>query len=561
MRSLTWKGVVFMSLNLHFWFLSGWQPTKGVPVPHGVMASMLLARRLACSFQHSFRLLVPGSRHISQAAAKVDVEFDYDGPLMKTEVPGPRSRELMKQLNIIQNAEAVHFFCNYEESRGNYLVDVDGNRMLDLYSQISSVPIGYSHPALLKLIQQPQNAVAPKGMSQLITMACGSCSNENAFKTIFMWYRSKERGQTGFSQEELETCMINQAPGCPDYSILSFMGAFHGRTMGCLATTHSKAIHKIDIPSFDWPIAPFPRLSYPLEEFEKENQQEEARCLEEVEDLIVKYRKKKKTVAGIIVEPIQSEGGDNHASDDFFRKLRDIARKHGCAFLVDEVQTGGGCTGKFWAHEHWGLDDPADVMTFSKKMMTGGFFHKEEFRPNAPYRIFNTWLGDPSKNLLLAEVINVIKREDLLNNAAHAGKALLTGLLDLQVLLPCPALPQPHPPWLPRACRTTLELFSMVLLVQQFGTGYAVSSLRGFAHAVSSAGNASPSLHPIPTPVPELLVLIFLILRHGLAMLAKLVLNSWPQAILPPQPPKVLGSTCWPWLSYLSIYLSIYLSF
>ncbi|XP_006867312.1 PREDICTED: 4-aminobutyrate aminotransferase, mitochondrial [Chrysochloris asiatica] len=402
-------------------------------------------------------------RHISQASAKVDVELDYDRPLMKTEVPGPRSRELMKQLNMIQNGEAVHFFCNYEESRGNYLVDVDGNRMLDLYSQISSVPIGYNHPALIKLLQQPQNvssfinrpalgilppenfveqlkesllSVAPKGMSQIITMACGSCSNENAFKTIFMWYRNKERGHASFSKEELETCMINQAPGCPDYSILSFMGAFHGRTMGCLATTHSKAIHKIDIPSFDWPIAPFPRLKYPLEDFVKENQQEEARCLEEVEDLIVKYRKKKKTVAGIIVEPIQSEGGDNHASDDFFWKLRDIARKHGCAFLVDEVQTGGGCTGKFWAHEHWGLDDPADVMTFSKKMMTGGFFHKEEFRPNAPYRIFNTWLGDPSKNLLLAEVINIIKREDLLNNATHAGKILLTGLLDLQARYP-----------------------------------------------------------------------------------------------------------------------------
>uniref|UniRef100_A0A452T8R2 4-aminobutyrate aminotransferase, mitochondrial-like n=1 Tax=Ursus maritimus TaxID=29073 RepID=A0A452T8R2_URSMA len=109
------------------------------------MAFMLLSRRLACTFQNNYRLLAPSSRHISQAAAKVDVEFDYDGPLMKTEVPGPRSRELMKQLNIIQNAEAVHFFCNYEESRGNYLVDVDGNRMLDLYSQISSVPIGRAH--------------------------------------------------------------------------------------------------------------------------------------------------------------------------------------------------------------------------------------------------------------------------------------------------------------------------------------------------------------------------------------------------------------------------------
>ncbi|KAM5227216.1 4-aminobutyrate aminotransferase, mitochondrial isoform 4-T4 [Ctenodactylus gundi] len=351
---------------------------------------------------------------------------------MKTEVPGPRSQELMKQLNAIQNAEAVHFFCNYEESRGNYLVDVDGNRMLDLYSQISSVPIGYSHPALAKLVQQPQNV-----NTFINRPALGILPPENFVdKLQESLFSGKERGQRGFSREELESCMVNQAPGCPDYSILSFMGAFHGRTMGCLATTHSKAIHKIDIPSFDWPIAPFPRLKYPLEEFEKDNQQEEARCLEEVEDLIVKYRKKKKTVAGIIVEPIQSEGGDNHASDDFFRRLRDIARKHGCAFLVDEVQTGGGCTGKFWAHEHWGLDDPADVMTFSKKMMTGGFFHKEEFRPSAPYRIFNTWLGDPSKNLLLAEVINVIKREDLLNNAAHAGKVLLTGLLELQARYP-----------------------------------------------------------------------------------------------------------------------------
>nr|AAA70415.1 GABA transaminase [Rattus norvegicus] len=427
------------------------------------MALLLTTRRLVCSSQKNLHLFTPGTRYISQAAAKVTFEFDYDGPLMKTEVPGPRSQELMKQLNTIQNAEAVHFFCNYEESRGNYLVDVDGNRMLDLYSQISSVPIGYNHPALAKLVQQPQNAStfinrpalgillqrtlwtsSGSPCSRWLPKACVSSSRwpagpapmRMAFKTIFMWYRSKERGQRGFSKEELETCMVNQSPGCPDYSILSFMGAFHGRTMGCLATTHSKAIHKIDIPSFDWPIAPFPRLKYPLEEFVTDNQQEEARCLEEVEDLNVKYRKKKRTVAGIIVEPIQSEGGDNHASDDFFRKLRDIARKHGCAFLVDEVQTGGGCTGKFWAHEHWGLDDPADVMSFSKKMMTGGFFHKEEFRPSAPYRIFNTWLGDPSKNLLLAEVINIIKREDLLNNVAHAGKTLLTGLLDLQARYP-----------------------------------------------------------------------------------------------------------------------------
>ncbi|XP_069590096.1 4-aminobutyrate aminotransferase, mitochondrial [Ranitomeya imitator] len=427
------------------------------------MASMLLRSHMTQALQQNSRLLVPCCRYISQAAAKKNIDFEYEAPLMKTEVPGPRSRELIKQLNGIQNADAVNFFCNYEDSRGNYLVDVDGNRMLDLYSQISSIPIGYNHPALIKMMQQPQNlstfvnrpalgilppenftekleesllSVGPKGLSQIMTMSCGSCSNENAFKLIFMWYRNKERGNSNATKEELDSCMVNQSPGCPDYSILSFMGGFHGRTMGCLATTHSKAIHKLDIPSFDWPIAPFPRLKYPLEKFVKENQEEEARCLEEVEDLIVKYRKKKKTVAGIVVEPIQSEGGDNHASDDFFRKLRVIARKHGCAFLVDEVQTGGGATGKFWAHEHWGMDDPADVVSFSKKMITGGFYHKEELRPDAPFRIFNTWLGDPSKTLLLTEVLNVIKREDLLSNAVQAGKVLLDGLLDFQSRYP-----------------------------------------------------------------------------------------------------------------------------
>uniref|UniRef100_A0A8D3EBG9 4-aminobutyrate aminotransferase, mitochondrial n=1 Tax=Scophthalmus maximus TaxID=52904 RepID=A0A8D3EBG9_SCOMX len=417
---------------------------------------------ISCNFSLLFFPIFspPGCRYVSKAAPKTQMEFEYDGPSMKTSVPGPRSQELTKQLGEIQNVGAVNFFCNYEESRGNYLVDVDGNRMLDIYTQISSIPIGYNHPALLKLMTDPNNlsafvnrpalgilppenfpdklnesllSVAPSGMSRVQTMACGSCSNENAYKAMFIWYRNKERGHNTASEEDLSSCMINKSPGCPDLSILSFMGGFHGRTIGALATTHSKAIHKLDVPSFDWPIAPFPRLQYPLEEFTKENAQEEARCLEEVEDLIVKWRQKGMPVAGIVVEPIQAEGGDNHASSNFFKSLRNIASKQGCAFHVDEVQTGGGATGKFWAHEHWGMDDPADIVSFSKKLQTGGYYHKTELQA---YRIFNTWMGDPSKNLFLSEVLNVIRRESLLEEVTRSGKALLNGLYDLQTRYP-----------------------------------------------------------------------------------------------------------------------------
>lgn len=427
------------------------------------MASSMLSRQLALSLQQNLRLGASGCRYISKTATQPVQDFEYDAPSMKTQVPGPRSKDLTKQLGEIQNVAAVNFFCNYEESRGNYLVDVDGNRMLDMYTQISSIPIGYNHPSLMKVMSNPHNlsafinrpalgilppesfpdklsdsllSVAPRGMTRVQTMACGSCSNENAYKAMFIWYRNKERGHGDPSAEDMSSCMINQTPGCPELSILSFMGGFHGRTLGCLATTHSKAIHKVDVPTFDWPFAPFPKLQYPLEEYVRENAQEEARCLEETEDLIVKWRQKGKPVAGIVIEPIQAEGGDNHATPDFFIKLRHIARKHGCAFHVDEVQTGGGCTGKFWAHEHWGMDDPADIVSFSKKLLTGGYYYKDELQAEKPYRIFNTWMGDPSKNLFLVEVLNVIRRERLLEEAARSGKALMSGLYALQAQYP-----------------------------------------------------------------------------------------------------------------------------
>lgn len=198
---------------------------------------------------------------------------------------------------------------------------------------------------------------------------------------MFIAYRRKQRGENvDFSEADNETCMINQPPGCPQLSIMSFKGAFHGRTLGALSATHSKPIHKLDVPAFDWPIAPFPEYKYPLEEHVKENQKEDDRCLAIVEDLIHEYKKKGKDVAGIIIEPIQSEGGDNEASPEFFQKLQKLARKNGAALLIDEVQTGGGPTGKIWCHEHFNLDGPPDIVTFSKKMQLGGYFHSMDMK-------------------------------------------------------------------------------------------------------------------------------------------------------------------------------------
>lgn len=385
-------------------------------------------------------------------------------PVVRTKtIPGPKSAELKNQLGAVQSTGTVQYFADYEKSIGNYIYDVDGNILLDVYTQISSVPLGYNHPRLLNLFKDDKNVktlinrpalgvfpgkewpeklqsilmnIAPKGLNKITTMMCGSCSNENAFKSIFIWYQNKLRGTTDFTEDEMNSCMINMPPGAPKLSILSFKGAFHGRTLGALSTTHSKYIHKIDVPSFDWPIASFPQYKYPLEENIAENKKEDEKSLSEVQSLIELYSTKGNPVAGVIVEPIQSEGGDNEASPEFFRALQQICKKNGVALLIDEVQTGGGSTGKFWCHEHFNLEYPPDVVTFSKKLQLGGYFHNDDFAPKQPYRVFNTWMGDPGKVILLEEILKVIQDDHLIENVNKAGKVLKGGLLSLEKEFP-----------------------------------------------------------------------------------------------------------------------------
>lgn len=388
---------------------------------------------------------------------------EYDKPVLKTSIPGPRSKELLNELSQMQLTKGMSYFADFEKSRGNYIVDADGNVLLDVFQQIASIPLGYNHPALVQAMQDPKNVssfvnraalglyppvtflqdlkdalitVAPPGLREVTTMACGTCSVENAFKLAFINYKSKQRGDHEPTIDDLNSCMQNQIPGTPPLTILAFEKGFHGRTLGSLSTTRSKALIRVDIPVFDWPKTPFPYLKYPLEKHEVENKAEEERCLEIARETIISSNNAGKNVAGIIVEPIQSEGGDNHASAAFFKSLQRIAKEFNALLIVDEVQTGCGSTGKFWAHEHWGLDEPPDIVTFSKKMLIGGFYHKPEIRVQQPARIFNTWMGDQSKLVLLKEVVKTIREEGLLQRVKETGQVLLSGLENIQEKYP-----------------------------------------------------------------------------------------------------------------------------
>lgn len=182
----------------------------------------------------------------------------------------------------------------------------------------------------------------------------------------------------------------------------------------------------MDVPAFNWPQADFPNLKYPLEDNVAANKAEEERCLKGVEDAINAHHA---PVAALIVEPIQSEGGDNHASNEFFHGLQKLLKKRGILFIVDEVQTGVGATGKFWAHEHWNLPTPPDMVTFSKKFQAAGwYFHDDALIPNLPYRQFNTWMGDPIRTLQARVLVQQIKKHKLVENTAETGSYLFSKL-------------------------------------------------------------------------------------------------------------------------------------
>lgn len=323
------------------------------------------------------------------------------------------------------------------------------------FAQIASIPVGYNNPRLLEATKTPEMAsalinrpalgnfpsvewaeiiqsgllkVAPKGMNQVFTSTTGSDANETAYKAAFMYHAQQKRGgpEVDFTKDELTSTMVNQSPGSPNYSIMSFESAFHGRLFGSLSTTRSKAIHKLDIPAFDWPKAPFPALKYPLEEHAAENAKEEQRCLQEAERIIKEFHN---PVAAVVVEPVQSEGGDNHASPAFFQGLREITKRHNVLLIVDEVQTGLGATGKFWAHDHWNLQTPPDIVTFSKKAQAAGYYYgNPALRPNKPYRQFNTWMGDPARALIFRAIVQEIERLNLVENTASTGDYLFAGL-------------------------------------------------------------------------------------------------------------------------------------
>jgi L-lysine 6-transaminase len=221
--------------------------------------------------------------------------------------------------------------------------------------------------------------------------------------------------------------------------VIHFKEAFHGRTGYTLTMTNTFNIDKIKyFPKFDWPCIINPKIRFPLNKKNLENVKElESQAISEIEKSIFNNQN---DIAALIIEPIQGEGGDNHFRKEFFLKLRKICDKYEIMFIIDEIQTGVGLTGKMWAYEHF--DFKPDILAFGKKTQVCGIMvskRVEEIQDNVfnvSSRLNSTWGGNLTDMVRCQKYLEVIKEDRLIKNAKNQGKHLLEGLQSLEKKYP-----------------------------------------------------------------------------------------------------------------------------
>lgn len=338
-------------------------------------------------------------------------------------LPGPRSQQLLEEkARYVPRAITVHLPAVVERAEGAILVDVDGNRFIDLAGGIGCMNVGHSHPKVIQaVIDQVQRfthtdfSVAPYApyielARRLSALAPGQTPKQAAF------FNS--------GAEAVENAVKIARAYTRRPAILVFEGAFHGRTYMAMTMTSKVVPYKLNFGPF---VPEVYRLPYP---YPYRCPQGPERCTQYVLDSLERAfvtMVHPEQVAAVVIEPILGEGGFVVPPKDFFPALREICDRHGILLVVDEVQTGFGRTGKFFAIEHYQVEP--DLITVAKSIAAGlplsGVIGKREILEALPENaIGGTFVGNPVSCAAALAVLDVIEEESLLQRAEVIGRFL-----------------------------------------------------------------------------------------------------------------------------------------
>src|SRR5712671_2735804 len=348
------------------------------------------------------------------------------GPKLTTKIPGPHAARIVAgDDKIISPSYTRSYPLVAKRGRGIVIEDVDGNEFFDFSAGIAVTSTGHCHPEVVAAIQ--------KQAGELIHMSGTDFYYESMVELAGRLSKiapmpGPHRIYYGNSGAEAVECALKLARyHTKRQNVIAFFGAFHGRTMGALSLTASKPQQR---RRFGPPLPGVTHVLYP--DVYRKGEQDALACARFIEDKLFKTTLPPEEVAAVFVEPVQGEGGYVPAPTVFMQELRRICDRHGILLVADEVQSGAGRTGKWWAIEHTGVQP--DIICMAKGIASGmplGItLSKAEIMDWVPGSHASTFGGNPVCIAASLATLDVIEKEGLLRNSTEVGNHMLKRMAD-----------------------------------------------------------------------------------------------------------------------------------
>jgi 4-aminobutyrate aminotransferase len=357
-------------------------------------------------------------------------------PQIKIKPPGPKAKQIIERDHCFTAPAYGRVYpLVVKEGRGCAVEDVDGNLYLDFMAGIAVASTGHSHPKVIEAIEQ---------QARKFLHICGSdfyyepmVELAEKLSRLAPGRPAKRVFLTNSGTEAIEAAFKLARFATKRQHVIAFLGAFHGRTMGALSLTASRASHRAQfsplIPDVHHvPFAHCHRCPYHLEHDSCATE-----CVTYLEKILFRHEVSPEEVAAIFIEPIQGEGGYVVPPDEFMPMLQDLCRRHGILLVADEIQSGFGRTGKMFACEHWGVEP--DIVCVAKGiasgMPLGAMIAREEISTWTRGTHGSTFGGNPVACAAALASIEIIE-QGLVDNAAAQGSYLKQRLLELKAVHP-----------------------------------------------------------------------------------------------------------------------------
>ncbi len=346
-------------------------------------------------------------------------------------LPGPKARAFIKRdQDVISPSYPRGYPFVMEHGKGTEVWDVDGNRFLDFAAGIAVVSTGHSNPKVVKAIQEQAEKFIHISsdfyhqkwieLAEKVNEIAPFMANAVSFMT-----------NSGTESVEAAIKLARYHTGRSEF--IGFLGAFHGRTMGAVTFTASKPVyHRKFYPLMSGVYhVPYPDPYRPILQANPGEDYGVA-VVRYIEEQVLGHLVPSDNVAGIIIEPIQGEGGYIVPTPGFFPALRDLCDKYGILLIADEVQSGVGRTGKWWAIEHFGVEP--DIVTTAKGVASGMplgiMFAKEQVMSWPRGTHGNTYGGNPISCAASLATLELIEQQ-YMQNATEMGNYMMEVLTQL----------------------------------------------------------------------------------------------------------------------------------